>query len=179
MAKTLFQITKRPPKASAQYQIVRDEVPIGLFRVGKRTEEAYNNIVDNWRSKPIFKAEIGSGTKQLFMRIRVDGTRRDIENWNRIDKTGAKPHIIRPKRGKFLRFVWGGPGSYRAKTGANPARYGGQGDVPNGVVVFRRFVNHPGFKPRKFSKAINKAALPEIDREVRNGYRRGMRRAKS
>lgn len=179
MAKTSFQITKRPPKAAVQHKIVRDEIRAGLNRVGKRTEQAYNNVVDNWKNKPRFKAEVGSGTKSLYMRIRVEGSRRVLDNWNRIDKTGAKPHTIRPKNPRgFLRFVWAGPGSYRAKTGANPARFGGAGDVPNGQVVYRRFVNHPGFKPRKFSAAINKAAVPEIDKEVRNATRRGLRKAK-
>ena len=177
MANSLFQITKRPPKAAQQYKAVQDEVRVGLKRVGDRTEKAYKQVVQNWQSKPGFKAEIGSGTKQLYVRVKVTGSRRNIDNWNRIDKTGAKPHIIRPKRAKFLRFVWGGPGSYDAKTKASPARFGGSGRVTNGKVVYRKFVNHPGFKPRKFSEAINKDARVVLDKEVKNGYRRGMRRA--
>lgn len=156
---------------------MRDEVRVGLKRVGDRTEKAYKRIVQNWQRKPGFKAEVGSGTKQLFVRIKVTGSRRDIVNWNRIDKTGARPHIIRPKRGKFLRFVWGGYGSYDAKTKPSPARFGGSGKVANGKVVFLRKVNHPGFKPRKFSEAINKDARPLVDKEVRNAVRRGLRKA--
>ena len=177
MAETLFQITKRPPKAATQYKAVRDEVRVGLNRVGERTEKAYQRVVLNWRDKPGFKAEVGSGTKQLFVRIKVTGKRRTIENWNRIDKTGARPHVILPKRGKFLRFVWGGYGSYAPKTNHSPARFGGSGKVANGKVIFLRKVNHPGFKPRKFSEAINKDAQVLMDKEVRNGYRRGFRRA--
>ena len=177
MADTLFQITKRAPKASRQYKVVRDEVRVGLKRVGDRVVKAYENVVKNWRGKPGFKAQIGSGEKVLFVRIRVTGKRRVIDNWNRIDKTGARPHVIRPKRGKFLRFVWGGYGSYDAKTKAAPARFGGSGRVSNGRVVFLRKVNHPGFKPRKFSEAINKDALPVLERETRNAVRRGLRKA--
>lgn len=177
MANSLFQITKRPPKAAAQYKAVQDEVRIGLKRVGDRTVRAYQAVVKNWERKPGFKAEIGSGGKQLYVRIKVTGSRRNIENWNRIDKTGAKPHVIRPKRAKLLRFVWGGPGSYAPKTNASPARFGGSGKVANGRVVYRKFVNHPGFKARKFSEAINKDSRELMDKEVRNGYRRGLRRA--
>jgi hypothetical protein len=43
--------------------------------------------------------------------------------------------------------------------------------------VFLRKVNHPGFKPRKFSEAINKDAIPVLNKEVKNGYRRGLRKA--
>lgn len=177
MANTLFQITKRPPKASAQYKAVQNEVRVGLRRVGDRTVKAYKQVVGNWQNKPDFEAQIGSGVKVLFVRIRVKGSRRVIQNWNRIDKTGARPHIIRPKRAKFLRFVWGGYGSYAPKTNASPARFGGSGKVANGKVVFLRQVNHPGFKPRKFSEAINKSSRELMDKEVRNGVRRGLRRA--
>lgn len=177
MANTLFQITKRPPKASAQYKVVQDEVRVGLNRVGVRVVKAYKAVVNNWRGKPGFKYKVGSGAKQVYLRIEVTGTRRNIANWNRIDKTGARPHIIRPKRAKFLVFAWGGPGSYAPKTSPSPARFGGSGRVTNGRIRFFKQVNHPGFKPRKFSEAINKDAIPVLDKEVRNGYRRGMRKA--
>lgn len=182
MADTLFQITKRPPKASRQYKVVRDEVRVGLKRVGDRVVKAYENVVKNWRGKPGFKAQIGSGEKVLFVRIRVTGKRRVIDNWNRIDKTGARPHVIRPKkrdkRGRLLLyFEWGGLGSYSPKTGRAPARFGGSGTVRNGRLVAMKQVNHPGFKPRKFSEAINKDAQPVLERETRNAVRRGLRKA--
>lgn len=182
MANSLFQITKRPPKAAAQYKVIQDEVRIGLNRVGVRTVKAYKAVVNNWRGKPGFRYKAGSGGKQLYLRIEVTGTRRNIANWNRIDKTGARPHIIRAKkpdkRGRLLLyFEWGGPGSYAPKTNHSPARFGGSGKVSNGRLVAVKQVNHPGFKPRKFSEAINREARPILDKEVRNGYRRGMRKA--
>ena len=182
MANSLFQITKRPPKAAQQYKAVQDEVRVGLKRVGDRTEKAYKQVVQNWQSKPGFKAEVGSGTKQLYVRVKVTGTRRVIDNWIRIDKKGMKPRVITPKKrdklGRLLLyFEWGGPGSYESKTNHSPARFGGSGKVRNGRLVAMKQVNHPGFKPRKFSEAINKDSRELLDREVRNGYRRGLRRA--
>lgn len=53
---------------------------------------------------------------------------------------GARPHVIRPKRGKALRFVIGGQ------------------------VVFARVVQHPGTRPNPF---LNRA-LAEITRPL--GY---------
>lgn len=182
MANSLFQITKRPPKATQQYKAVQDEVRVGLKRVGDRTEKAYKQVVSNWQSKPGFKSEVGIGPKQIFARVKVTGTRRAIDNWIRIDKKGAKPHIIRAKkpdkRGRLLLyFEWGGPGSYAPKTNHSPARFGGSGKVKNGRLVAMKQVNHPGFKPRKFSEAINKDAQEPLSREIRNGVRRGLRRA--
>lgn len=51
-----------------------------------------------------------------------------------IDK-GARPHIIRPKRAKMLRFV-----------------------TASGQVVFARFVRHPGNKPYRFLHNATMAA---------------------
>jgi len=81
LANSLFQITKRPPKVAQQYKAVQDEVRVGLKRVGDRTVKAYQAVVKNWERKPGFKAEIGSGGKQLYVRIKVTGSRRNIENW--------------------------------------------------------------------------------------------------
>lgn len=178
MPKNFFTITKRPPKASKQYKAVRDEVRVGLNRVGKQIQLAFKRVVSNWRNKPGFGYQVGSGPRQLFLRVHTTGSKKAKRIWDWIDKTGTKPHIIRPKRAKFLRFERGGEGSYIAKTGANPARFGGPGIVKNGRIVYAKQVRHPGFKPREFGVAILKDAMPRIEKEIRNGYRRGLRRAK-
>lgn len=179
VARIGLSITRKPPAASAQYKVVQDEVRISLGKVGKRTATAYNRIVQNWRDKPKFSHEVGSGPKRLFLRVKIGGSAKAIRNWTWIDKTGVKAHTIRPKKaGGFLRFVWGGPGSYDAKTKPSPARFGGSGKVQSGQVVFRRQVKHPGFKARGFSTQINKDVKPELDKEIENGLKRGLKRAK-
>jgi hypothetical protein len=95
--------------------------------------------------------------------------------WMWIDKTGTKRHKIpkRPKTGRSrLRFRTG----YQSRTGAKPARFGGPGRA-TGPIRYARQVNHPGFPPRKFTETILKDLRPEFVRAVRNGSRRGMRRA--
>jgi len=62
---------------------------------------------------------------------------------------GAKPHVIVPRRGKFLRFI----GS-------------------NGRTVFARRVKHPGNKPYRF---LSNAATT-AGRFLRSELERGMRR---
>jgi hypothetical protein len=78
----------------------------------------------------------------------------------------------------LLFFSWGGPGSYEAKTGANPARFGGPGVVRGGQLRAARRVNHPGFPARKFSETINKDLEPEAEKAIKNGGARGLRKAK-
>lgn len=53
----------------------------------------------------------------------------DDEVWNWLDQ-GTRPHVIRPRRARRLRFV------------------------TSGRVVWARQVNHPGTKPRAWSKMI-------------------------
>lgn len=57
---------------------------------------------------------------------------------------GAKPHIISPKRGKFLRFVG-----------------------RNGQAVFRRSVKHPGNRPYKFLYRATRASGRVVERNLK------------
>lgn len=61
---------------------------------------------------------------------------------------GTRPHVIRPRRKKALRFV------------------------QNGVVRFAKQVNHPGTKPRPFMKQARDRAEPLFDRLCREAVER-------
>lgn len=66
---------------------------------------------------------------------------------------GTRPHTIRPVNAPALRFQWGGPGSYQAKTAPRivASRAGG----PSGPIVYRQEVHHPGTEARKFEVVIS------------------------
>lgn len=69
---------------------------------------------------------------------------------------GTKPHIIRPKKARRLVFNVGG----RAKTAPNVigSTSGARGDTR----VFARQVQHPGTKPRNFSKLVQRQIQGQI-----------------
>lgn len=185
MAKTEFKLVRKPQSPNIQKRIVRQEVISKLKPVAKAAKESYDKVVDNWSNKPAFKDEIKVTTDSIEVIISVrrgqkiqgsDATVADLWKW--INETGTRPHVIRPKRqGRVLSFPWGGPGSYQSKTGANPARYGGSGTVRNAQPTFRTQVNHPGFKPRKFSDAINRDLQQKFRQAVDSGYRSGLKKA--
>jgi hypothetical protein len=79
---------------------------------------------------------------------------------------GTKPHLIRPRRARRLRFKTG----YRAKT--TPGVIGSTGGGASGPVVYARAVRHPGTKARKFADAIAKKAekmlLAELDKAMKD-----------
>lgn len=85
---------------------------------------------------------------------------------------GTKPHIIRPKRSKYLRFQSG----YKAKTRVNII-----GSIPGGAFgndVFANAVRHPGFVGRNFIKAIQKRRQKTIEQEISQGIAEVARKAK-
>jgi hypothetical protein len=91
-----------------------------------------------WKHQPSFTIKASPGE-------RVISTADEIYGY--VDQ-GTRPHVIRPRAGKRLRFSPGG----RAKTSPGQIR-SGSGARGSGVVWAKQ-VNHPGTKARNFSKAI-------------------------
>lgn len=175
----LIQVTvaKKLPPLKKQILVVQTEIRKDLDGVGKALEKSLERVVADWSSatKPTFKIKTVVTAQRIGVNLAVKEANRKNPVWKWIDQTGTKPHKIpkRPKTGRSrLRFRTG----YQAKTGARPARFGGPGRA-TGPVVYARQVMHPGFPPRRFTEQILKDLRPEFTRAVRNGGRRGMRRA--
>ena len=84
---------------------------------------------------------------------------------------GTPEHNI-PKRGStFMRFQWGGKGSYRAKT--KPRRFGSRPGGPSGPTVVAFKVRHPGTEAREFDKIIAKRWKTLLPRAVRSALGKG------
>jgi hypothetical protein len=115
---------------------------------------------NTWKRKPKFERyEIG--TLQYII-----GT--DDPIWAMLER-GTRPHIIRIRRARFLRFNWDGYGSYGAKTrpnflGSKNARYP---KTPQRRIQ----VKHPGTEARnwidtaqqKYQKLLPKIVQRSID----------------
>jgi hypothetical protein len=129
------------------------ETALGIVAVTAVQE--FQQTTRSWRHKPTFRI-----AKDGDDRVTV-GT--DDEVYGYVDQ-GTRPHVIRPRRGRFLRFQAGA----RAKTTPGSLSSGGGG---GGVTTFRRGVNHPGTKARGFSELIARRAegrvLDEVTRQLR------------
>lgn len=174
-----LKLTKNIPPGRQQIRIIRREQEAALTSVKDEHVKRRKEVVADWSTKnrPGFSGTVGlKNGVQLIIKVTGTGFKRLLWKW--IDKTGTKAHRI-PKSGKtFLSFIWGGPGSYKARTLPNPPRFGGLGKVVGGIRRVFRFVNHPGFPPRKFGEAINKdLTKPEL-KAYKEGGRRGLRLAK-
>lgn len=130
LQKELARISERAALAAERY----------MLRLYRRTTQSWRRNVD-------FASLIDHGPWGYSALV---GTDDDIYN---IVDVGAKPHPIFPKGPWPLRFIWGGPGSYKAKTA--PGVINSWPGGPSGVEVRRPFIpKHPGHKARRFSETI-------------------------
>lgn len=130
-----------------------------LKKVANKTITDVSNdlkaTVETWSKKPRFTRRIenrgGDLTLIVFTKNKiymlVDG--------------GAKPHIIKPRRRKFLKFS----PYYRAKTYPQKLQSYAGGKL-SGISVYRKRVKHPGFKARKFIRTVQNKHLPKFQRAV-------------
>jgi hypothetical protein len=131
--KVIFDITKIADPAKLQRAIINK-----LRITGGACAADFEATTNTWNHKPTFTSVIVDSETVAV------GT--DDNIWSMLD-VGTKPHIIRPKNAKALRFPWGGFGSYKAKT--RPGFLGSKNSsMKNGKMQYRKFVKHPGTKAR-------------------------------
>lgn len=127
----------------------------------------FENTTKTWNHKPDFELTEDEGSHDYRI---ATGT--DDEIYGYVD-AGTRPHIIRPKRSKYLRFQSG----YKAKTkvGVINSYPGG----PFGADVYTRtFVLHPGFQGRKFTATIAKRRQKTFEQEISQAIAKKAKEAK-
>jgi len=73
---------------------------------------------------------IGGDPKNQRLEVLQPAQNEDMDFYLMFVRDGTKPHQIRPKKAKVLRFIW------------------------NGEVVFRYLVNHPGTWPNPYHQRV-------------------------
>ena len=111
---------------------------LGMRDAAEAAQADFEKTTATWNHKPTF---IIKEQKDGYL----IGT--DDEVWNMLDK-GTPKHIIRAKRGRFLRFGRG----FAPKT--RPGFVGSQAGSPGAGAVFVPSVQHPGTVARSWSKLI-------------------------
>lgn len=183
-----IRIIKKPPPANVMNKLITAEIAKQVSKVGDQHVREREKVTANFETDIEFSRKVSVTEKQVTLTVFVKNDKTPVNEdnasftvgdlWNALDKTGIRPHAI-PKRpdAKVLRFQWGGPGSYNPKT--RPiARSGGPGSSSGPFIYRKRLKEHPGFKPRKFSEAINKRLRRQFEQAVDRGFRVGSNRAK-
>lgn len=113
-------------------------------KAGKKAVMLYRRTTSNWEHRPEFIYTVEASGTVVVMEA---GTNDEIYTY--VD-LGTRPHTITPRGPWMLRFQEG----YKPKTKPGALRSGRGG--PTGAFVRAKSVEHPGIKPRGFTKRIPK-----------------------
>lgn len=105
----------------------------------------YRAVTRTWKRKPVFKTTLAHKAGPDL----VGSVWTDDEIYGYVTE-GTRPHVIRPKHGRSLRFKTG----YRAKT--TPRVIGSHAGGASGPTAFAEVVHHPGTAAREFEDEIAK-----------------------
>ena len=131
----------------------------------------FESVVENWEHKPGFAARKSIRGRDIEVSVYPTGKHKKI--WQYVSE-GTRPHKIRPRWAKALRFQWGGPGSYQPKTTVRPTTWGGPGTVSGGKTVYRQEVDHPGTEARNLEQFIGKRYQPKFVMHIQRAITQGL-----
>jgi len=154
-------------KAPKWTRIAEEIVEALDTQTGPMLKDYHDRVVSPWSGeKPVFVIEAADKGGAWIRRIRPTGGK-GLDKWMWL--RGTKPHIIRPKWAKALRFKTAY--SPRTKPGAG-GQYKGPGKA-TGPTVQAQVVHHPGTEPRKLPQAIARWARPFFVKQMKAAVKRG------
>lgn len=153
-----------------QSSVFREELIAAAKEIKKEMIADYKKTYVNWKHKPTFSSKILTGASAGGVQIQVAT---DDAVYGYVDY-GTKPHIIRAKTSRGLRFLGritkGTPKTQPNVVGTFPG-------TPGEGWTNKMFVKHLGSKPRNFTKHIAKTAQRELARVTKNALARAARRS--
>lgn len=170
-----FQVKSiQPPRMNPN--AYRLEIVKELDHQAQIVRRMYQKTTQTWSSpRPVFKVTAavkgppgprgGVATQQAIASVETTDER---FIWTDL---GTRPHIIRSKRGRLLRFRVGGkPKTRRRVIGSGR---GSRGKNWRSAEV----VHHPGTRARQFTQEIQKRRRSAFFKAMREAHTRGLRRA--
>lgn len=161
------QIKVTVPKQVVNVEAVRRSI---IDTQNTTTWNALNGLfrktIEGWSTPPFFDHRRIDTSSQLGIFVHPAGPNRD--QWVIVNE-GARPHEIRPRRARMLRFQ---PG-YRAST--RPGSLTSRSKQRFGKFVRKSVVYHPGFEARDFTQTIADEHAPDFRRDMNRAIARGAR----
>jgi hypothetical protein len=137
----------------------------------RRTKPAllklFGMTVNGWHNRPAFRSRRIDSSSQLGIRVGPEGP--DADQWILVNG-GARPHIIRPRRARMLRFQ---PG-YRAGTKRRVLQ--SQAYARSGDFVTAHEVHHPGFEAREFTNEIAEEHQADFEKDMQQAIQDATRK---
>lgn len=160
-----IQITVTVPKEIVNVEKVRQAIIDAQNRLTKpKLIRLFGQTVDGWHNRPDFRSRRTDTSSQLGILVYPSGP--DADQWALVN-AGARSHIIRPRRARFLRFR---PGY---KAGTKPRSLRSTAFVRSGDLVSAGMVRHPGFEAREFTQTIADEHQSDFEKDMQQAIRDG------
>lgn len=108
-------------------------------------KELFGQSVEGWQNPPEWSQK--QTVAQTYISMQVYASGENAKQYAIVNE-GSPPHVIRPRRSKFLRFQTG------YKAGTSPGSLHSTAFVRSGSFVSAGEVNHPGFEARAFDQTV-------------------------
>lgn len=178
MARVITRVIRSERRRAASVEIEEELRATWARLITPRIEGYFENVVGEWspENRPEIVSIVSNRPNGFEIWTGpVGDPGADIWGWITNGTKGPYKIPKSPKPpGTALRFRWGGPGSYRPKTGLS-GQYRGPGRATGPIRYFKQ-VTHPGIKPRNFEHFFIIYITPAFRKESRNAVRRGLRR---
>ena len=148
----VVQLSKPIKPKKLNVNKVRQNLLNTLRKEGGAIKKEYEKTVATWSDPPKFEVLIGlerGANGSATVLVGPTGTELQVNKFVWTDE-GTKPHIITAKNAPFLVFQRG----YTPKT--QPGKIASGPSARFGDFVKKKSVNHPGTRPRNFTKIIVK-----------------------
>ncbi len=155
----MIKLTAIKPRAKAiNYTRFADAAKLGMQDAADAAQADFEKTFATWSHQP-----------SVVVKERADGYSVAVDDdvWQMLDH-GTRAHLIVARRAKRLRFGVGGSPKTR------PGFIGSQSGSPGSGAVFARAVQHPGTKPRGWSRLIAAKYKAQIQRYIEARIREAM-----
>lgn len=160
-----------------QHEVVQEEVRKGLEKFSEAIIGKFDQTVEKWHEKPVFKAKVTVTKKRWRVNVGVVRTTKIGKIFGWVDKGtgsrgGGSDYNILPKKGKVLSFnVPHSPVSM-----PNPS-ISGFPPTGNLTAIRTKAVRHPGIYPRNFTQSVAKWAKSKEAGAFRSNIEASAKRA--
>jgi hypothetical protein len=150
---------------------VRMELLNNMRKEGTAAKQELEKTVGGWKGeKPKFEVLIGLTRDDTTVVVGPTGSDEAVNKWNWLNE-GTKPHPIRAKRAKYLKYRLG----YNA--GTRPGTLQSRGGYYVGSWWRRsRSVIHPGIEARGWTELVTQRRMPKFIKSTNEALRRGMKK---
>lgn len=167
MPSVVYQATRKNRKFMYSKKVKIEMQKTMSGKVQKACVVHFKKRTTGWDHKVAFTGKRHDSIDMIRLWMHAYGKNADI--WKFVSG-GTKRHDIPVKNAATLAFLWGGKGSYKAKTGTGD-QYGRAASVSGGTWRFPLIVDHPGNEAREFEKYIAIDFKPDFSRIMNNAFR--------